>query len=87
MTCQDQSVGMELESVGLGSAVCFGGGSGEIERAWGTGSWPLEDMKVDHRGFDAGVAHEGLDGSDVGSGLKEVGGEGMAAAAGHAPRA
>ena len=35
-------------------------------------------MGVDHGGFDAAVTEELLDGSDVGAGFEEVGGEGVA---------
>jgi hypothetical protein len=38
---------------------------------------PLDDVGVDHRGSDVGVAEEFLDGTDVGTGLEEVGREGM----------
>lgn len=35
------------------------------------------DVCVDHGGAEVGVAEEFLDGSNVGAGLEEVGGEGM----------
>lgn len=41
----------------------------EVEVQWapGTGSGALHDVEVNHRGFDRGVAHQVLDGADVGS--------------------
>jgi len=41
--------------------------SGEIERAWTTGTRAFDDVKVDHGGGDVGVAEEVLDGADVGA--------------------
>ncbi len=38
----------------------------------------VEDVGVDHRGPDVAVAEQGLEGSDVGSVLEEMGGEGVA---------
>lgn len=38
----------------------------------------VEDMSVDHGGFDVAVAEEFLNGSDVVAVFDEVGGEGMA---------
>ena len=38
----------------------------------------VEDVGVDHGGFEAFVAEEFLDGADVLAGLQEVGGEGVA---------
>lgn len=37
----------------------------------------VEDVRVDHRGADVGVAQELLNGADVGAVLEEVRGEGM----------
>ena len=42
----------------------------EIERAWCARSGTFHDVEVDHRGFDAGVSQEGLDGTDIGAGLE-----------------
>ena len=44
----------------------------------GIGGLVLHDVEVEHRGFDAGMAEEFLDGADVDPVLKEVGGEGVA---------
>ena len=42
-------------------------------------------MKVNHGGFDGGMAEEGLEGTDVGPILEEMGGERMPeGVAGHA---
>ena len=49
-----------------------GDGSVEIKGARSTGSGLFHDMEVDHGRFDIRVAHQGLDGADVGAGLKEV---------------
>lgn len=38
----------------------------------------MDDVEVDHGGGDVGVAEEGLDGADVGSGFEEVCGKGVA---------
>jgi len=46
-------------------------------RAFDSGSSVFEDMGVDHGGTDIGVAEEFLDGADVGTGLEQVGCEGM----------
>jgi len=54
-----------------------GGGSIEVKRAGGAGTRTLDDVQVDHGGFDAGMAEQGLDGPDVGVGFEEVGGKGM----------
>jgi hypothetical protein len=35
-------------------------------------------MEINHGGFDAGMTHEGLDGTDVGSGFEQMGRERMA---------
>jgi 16S rRNA G966 N2-methylase RsmD len=48
----------------------FFAGSGEIEGARAASSGALHDMEIDHGRLDRCVAHEGLDGADVGSGLK-----------------
>lgn len=42
----------------------------EIERAWCAGSRTLHDVEINHRGFDACMSQEGLDGADVGAGLE-----------------
>ncbi len=44
-----------------------GTGSGEVQRAWGSGTRFLDDVEVDHGGGDVGVAEEVLDGADVGA--------------------
>ena len=49
-----------------------GTGSGEVQRAWGSGTRFLDDVEADHGGGDVGVAEEVLDGADVGSAFKEV---------------
>jgi len=41
--------------------------SGQIEWARAAGTRPLHDVEVNHGRFDAGVAHEILDGADVGA--------------------
>ena len=41
-----------------------------VERAGSPRPRPLDDMEVDHGRFDAGVAHEVLDGADVGAVLE-----------------
>jgi hypothetical protein len=49
------------------------------------GAWSVKDVKVNHGGFDRGVAEEGLEGTDVGAILEEVGGKRMSeGVAGHA---
>ena len=72
-----QTFGKGFESVGLNEQSLLGFGSGEIEGARRTDSWPFDDVQIDHGGLDAGVAHGGLDGPNVGSGFEEVGAEGL----------
>ena len=49
-------------------------GSGKIEGTRATRTGSFEHMQVDHRRFDTGMPHEGLDGADVGSRLEQMGG-------------
>lgn len=56
--------------------------SGEVKRTRATGTRSLHDVKVDHGGGDVRVAHQVLDGADVGSALEEMGGKGMTHAMG-----
>jgi len=39
----------------------------EIQGALGTGSGALHNVEINHGGFDRGVAHQVLDGADVGT--------------------
>ena len=50
----------------------------DIKQANDTTTAAIENMGVDHRGFDIFVAEEFLDGADVVAALQEVGGEGVA---------
>ena len=55
---------------------------GDIEWAAEVGVGVLDDVEIDHGGGDFGVAEEGLDRAEVGSGFEEVCGEGVAEAVG-----
>ena len=49
-----------------------------VEGAYHAASATVEDVDVDHGGFDVFVAEEFLDGADVAAALEEVGDEGVA---------
>ena len=49
----------------------------EIKWAGGTCARAFHDVEINHGGFNAGMSQEGLNGADVGAGLKEMSGEGM----------
>lgn len=42
----------------------------EIKWAGGTCAWAFHDVEINHSGFNAGMSQEGLDGADIGAGLK-----------------
>jgi hypothetical protein len=59
------------------NAVVFGelGESGKIEGTRAACAGSLDHMQIDHRCFDAGVSHEGLNGTDIRAGFGQVRGE------------
>ena len=49
-----------------------------VEGAYHAASATVEDVDVDHGGFDVAVTEEFLNSADVGAALEEVGGAGVA---------
>ena len=52
--------------------------SGEIERTGASRAGTFHDMEVDHRRFDAGMTHQALDCTNVGSRLEQMSDETVA---------
>ncbi len=46
--------------------------SDQIEWAWVASTRPLHHVEVNHGCFDAGVAHEVLNGADVGAAMEQM---------------